>query len=89
MLNGMRRRPIGLCRDKGWGAEEGQGVRGVEPPTSRSEAATREGEWLISAGPEGGRGMRCLGHFDWHSSVHGHWALVRLLRLYPEHARME
>lgn len=24
------------------------------------------------------------GHFDWHSSVHGHWMLVRLLRLYPE-----
>ena len=28
------------------------------------------------------------GHFDWHSSVHGHWTLVRLLRLYPEHERM-
>ncbi|CAN5216246.1 DUF2891 domain-containing protein [soil metagenome] len=26
------------------------------------------------------------GHFDWHSSVHGHWTLVRLLRLYPGHA---
>lgn len=24
------------------------------------------------------------GHFDWHSSVHGHWMLVRLLKLYPE-----
>jgi hypothetical protein len=24
------------------------------------------------------------GSFDWHSSVHGHWMLVRLLRLYPE-----
>lgn len=24
------------------------------------------------------------GHFDWHSSVHGHWTLVRLLRLKPE-----
>src|SRR5262249_51265050 len=24
------------------------------------------------------------GHFDWHSSVHGHWMLVRLLRLVPE-----
>lgn len=27
------------------------------------------------------------GHFDWHSSVHGHWTLVRLLRLHPAHAR--
>lgn len=25
-----------------------------------------------------------FGHFDWHSSVHGHWTLVRLLRLFPE-----
>jgi len=24
------------------------------------------------------------GCFDWHSSVHGHWLLVRLSRLYPE-----
>lgn len=24
------------------------------------------------------------GHFDWHSSVHGHWTLVRLLKRYPE-----
>lgn len=24
------------------------------------------------------------GHFDWHSSVHGHWMLVRMLRLFPE-----
>ena len=24
------------------------------------------------------------GCFDWHSSVHGHWMLVRLIRLYPE-----
>jgi len=24
-----------------------------------------------------------FGCFDWHSSVHGHWLLVRLLRLYP------
>ena len=25
-----------------------------------------------------------FGCFDWHSSVHGHWLLVRLLRLYPQ-----
>jgi hypothetical protein len=24
------------------------------------------------------------GSFDWHSSVHGHWCLARLARLYPE-----
>jgi len=26
------------------------------------------------------------GCFDWHSAVHGHWLLVRLLRLYPQAA---
>ncbi|MEE2826117.1 MAG: DUF2891 domain-containing protein [Planctomycetota bacterium] len=26
-----------------------------------------------------------FGCFDWHSSVHGHWMLVRLLKEYPEH----
>lgn len=26
------------------------------------------------------------GSFDWHSSVHGHWMLVRLLKLYPQAA---
>lgn len=25
-----------------------------------------------------------FGCFDWHSSVHGHWLLARLLRLYPD-----
>ncbi|MGI9239259.1 MAG: DUF2891 domain-containing protein [Verrucomicrobiales bacterium] len=25
-----------------------------------------------------------FGSFDWHSSVHGHWMLARLLKLYPE-----
>ncbi|WP_200272430.1 DUF2891 domain-containing protein [Luteolibacter pohnpeiensis] len=24
------------------------------------------------------------GHFDWHSSVHGHWMLLRLLKEFPE-----
>ncbi len=24
------------------------------------------------------------GSFDWHSSVHGHWMLVRLLKLFPQ-----
>ena len=29
------------------------------------------------------------GNFDWHSSVHGHWMLVRLLKLYPDNARAD
>lgn len=28
-----------------------------------------------------------FGCFDWHSSVHGHWLLVRLLKLYPQNSR--
>src|SRR5512133_4104645 len=27
------------------------------------------------------------GCFDWHSSVHGHWMLVRLLRTHPDMAK--
>lgn len=29
------------------------------------------------------------GCFDWHSAVHGHWMLIRLLKLYPEVAVMD
>ncbi|MYA29975.1 MAG: DUF2891 domain-containing protein [Gammaproteobacteria bacterium] len=29
------------------------------------------------------------GCFDWHSAVHGHWLLVRLLKLYPGHPAAE
>ena len=29
------------------------------------------------------------GSFDWHSSIHGHWMLVRLLRLHPDHPKAD
>jgi hypothetical protein len=29
------------------------------------------------------------GCFDWHSSVHGHWTLVKLLKEFPEHPRRQ
>src|ERR1700719_1788577 len=29
------------------------------------------------------------GCYDWHSSVHGHWLLVRLLRMFPMHRLSE
>ena len=43
----------------------------------------------VMIGPESVRGPREMhpvffGCFDWHSSVHGHWMLVRLARLYPD-----
>ncbi|HKB05753.1 MAG TPA: DUF2891 domain-containing protein [Gemmataceae bacterium] len=43
----------------------------------------------IMAGPGDVKGPRALhpafyGSFDWHSSVHGHWMLVRLLRRFPD-----
>ena len=39
-------------------------------------------------GPDDVRGPRALhpafyGCYDWHSAVHGHWMLVRLLRTHP------
>jgi hypothetical protein len=44
---------------------------------------------LVLNGPADLRTPRMLhpafyGCFDWHSSVHGHWMLVRLLRLFPD-----
>ena len=44
----------------------------------------------VMAGPESVRSPKSMhpafyGSFDWHSSIHGHWMLVRLLKLHPEH----
>jgi hypothetical protein len=43
----------------------------------------------VMAGPTDVKAPKVLhpaffGCYDWHSSVHGHWMLVRLLRLFPE-----
>ncbi len=43
----------------------------------------------VMAGPADVKAPRHLhpafyGSYDWHSSVHGHWMLVRLLRLFPD-----
>jgi hypothetical protein len=43
----------------------------------------------VMAGPADVKGPRALhpaffGSYDWHSSVHGHWMLARLLRLFPD-----
>jgi hypothetical protein len=48
----------------------------------------------VMIGPESKLGPRELhpaffGCFDWHSSVHGHWMLVRLLKNYPKHEKAQ
>ena len=45
----------------------------------------------VLAGPDAVKSPKALhpafyGCFDWHSSVHGHWMLVKLLKDYPQHA---
>ena len=45
----------------------------------------------VLAGPEGIKSPQELhpafyGCFDWHSSVHGHWMLVKILKEYPENS---
>lgn len=45
----------------------------------------------VLAGPEAVKSPKALhpafyGCFDWHSSVHGHWMLVKLLKDYPQHS---
>ncbi len=44
----------------------------------------------VMAGPESVQSPKAMhpafyGCFDWHSSVHGHWMLARLLKLAPDH----
>ena len=29
------------------------------------------------------------GCFDWHSAVHGHWALIKILKLFPNHQQSD
>src|SRR3954451_19516009 len=53
----------------------------------RKEYPNKPGHVLNSAADV--KGPRALhpafyGSFDWHSSVHGHWLLVRLLRRFPD-----
>ncbi len=48
----------------------------------------------VMVGPESVRSPQEMhpafyGCFDWHSSVHGHWMLVRLIRLHPSHPMAE
>ena len=48
----------------------------------------------VLAGPEAVKSPKALhpafyGCFDWHSSVHGHWMLVKLLKDYPQHSVCE
>ena len=53
----------------------------------QKEYPNKPGEVLNSAADVmGPRAMHpaFYGCFDWHSAVHGHWMLVRLLRLFPE-----
>src|SRR5947209_3374917 len=43
----------------------------------------------VMAGPDDVKGPRALhpafyGSYDWHSCVHGHWMLARLLRVVPD-----
>jgi len=43
----------------------------------------------VTTGPDDLKSPRAMhpvfyGHFDWHSSVHGHWTLVKLLKQFPD-----
>ena len=53
------------------------------------EYPNKTGDVLV--GPEAVKSPKALhpafyGCFDWHSSVHGHWMLVKLLKDYPQHS---
>jgi hypothetical protein len=73
--------PAGLTRDQA-SAFAGLALKGIgkEYPNKPEH---------VLAGPADVKGPKDLhpafyGCYDWHSSVHGHWMLVRLLRLFPD-----
>ncbi len=81
--------PALLAENKaGIGLSSGQAERLAALPLKclQQEFPNKPGETLASAADIGSpRGLHpaFYGCFDWHSSVHGHWLLVRLLKTFP------
>ena len=80
--------PFAAGKDILMSREASVGVRPPGPPGRREgipeqaggRAERREGRHR----PPRALHPAFYGCFDWHSSVHGHWMLVRLLRLFPD-----
>ncbi len=67
-------------------AEQAERLAALPLKCLRQEFPNKPGETLASAADIGSpRGLHpaFYGCFDWHSSVHGHWLLVRLLKTFP------
>lgn len=68
------------------GLEEAERLAQLPLQCLRQEFPNKPGETLATAADIGSpRGLHpaFFGCFDWHSSVHGHWMLVRLLKAFP------
>jgi hypothetical protein len=57
-------------------------LKGIQQPFPNKPADVWNSE--ADARPPRALHPAFFGSFDWHSSVHGHWMLVRLLRTYPD-----
>ena len=57
-------------------------LKGIQQPWPNKPGDVWNKE--ADAGPPSVLHPAFYGSFDWHSSVHGHWMLVRLLRTFPE-----
>lgn len=76
-----------LAQDKPMSIEQAAGFVKLALAGIDREYPNKTGH--VTTGPEDlktPRGMHPVfyGHFDWHSSVHGHWTLVRLIKLFPD-----
>jgi hypothetical protein len=68
------------------GLEEAERLAALPLKCLQQEFPNKPGETLAAAADIGSpRGMHpaFYGCFDWHSAVHGHWMLVRLLKAFP------
>ncbi len=78
--------PGAECTPLTLGTEEAERLAALPLKCLQQEFPNKPGETLAAAADIGSpRNMHpaFYGCFDWHSSVHGHWMLVRLLKSFP------
>jgi hypothetical protein len=77
---------VGFGQEKPMTMEQAQGFVKLALAGIDREFPNKTGH--VTTGPDDLKSPRAMhpvfyGHFDWHSSVHGHWMLVRLLKRFP------
>jgi len=79
--------PLGFGQERSMTLEQAEGFVKLALAGIDREFPNKTGH--VTTGPDDLRTPRAMhpvfyGHFDWHSSVHGHWMLLRLLKRFPD-----